>query len=147
MSNPFKRFVSALLAIMMVITLVPTQAFAASEDGGESESLVSAGSFDLDFVEESAPEQQEDSVLGGRIVDTYGQGMSDVSVQIYDQDENALLGLCTTDWSGAWTSAGYNAEDGHTYVLRFYKAGYSFSSNLLEYIAMPGDIGIDDVMT
>ncbi len=164
MSNVFKRFVCVFMAVVMVITMVPSQAFAPSEDGSENESLVSAGSFDLDFVEGANQEQPEDflesgnsdgpieettpvfSSLSGRIVDTDGQGMADVSVQIYDQDENAVLALCMTNQSGAWSSSGYTVAENHTYIIRFYKAGYSFSSNLLECITVPGENALGEIV-
>lgn len=66
MSNPFERFVSAFLAIVMIVAMVPSQVFAASEDGSERESLVSADSVDLNIEpgqSEDDPVQPEDELL------------------------------------------------------------------------------------
>lgn len=86
MSNPFKRFASTLIAVMMVITMVPSQAFAASEGESENEISVSADSFDSDSLEESASEQESQAVPN-----------SSVSEMPVEEDITAAEGLSTSD--------------------------------------------------
>ena len=57
MLNSFKRFASAFMIVVMIVAMMPFQAFAVFEDESGNESLASADSFDLDFVEECDAEQ------------------------------------------------------------------------------------------
>ncbi|MBR5773435.1 MAG: carboxypeptidase regulatory-like domain-containing protein, partial [Clostridia bacterium] len=58
----------------------------------------------------------EFSSLTGRVVDEEGNGVSGVSVLIYNYDENTVLSLCQTDSDGLWSSVEYDVITGYSYI-------------------------------
>ena len=152
------KVLSCILALTMVVSMVPSQAFATDvEDEAETDSVL-AGCFDVEFEAEDGTEQTEasdsgvyDDVAGeesaarnaslqsanfefsslsGRVIDSGGRGVSGVSVQIYNLNENVVLTACTTGSDGAWRSVEYDVIGGYTYTIRYYKTGYEFSENM-----------------
>lgn len=88
----------------------------------------------------------EFSNINGKVVDTEGNGISGVSVQLYNIDENILLTLCTTKTDGKWSTVEYDAIANYTYLIRYYKTGFEFSDNNIKVIAASGGTTVDDVI-
>jgi len=144
MTTFFKRFTSLFLSISMLTSLIPTHVFALdaplteqtelesfvqpessvqSENSVQPEELVDAYSMEL-FAETF-----DFSTLTGKVTDSDGAGVPGVSVLLYNIEENEALSLCTTNTNGVWQSAQYDVIADYTYVIRYYKAGYTFSQN------------------
>lgn len=143
-----EKALSCLLVLTMTVSMIPSQVFAADTDADEGdESAVLAGNFDVEFQAEDesratgavgsgildgiieddtepntvSPQASnfEFSSLSGKVVDSDSQGVSGVSVQIYNIDENTLLPYCTTDSSGLWKTDDYEVIVGYTYGWHF----------------------------
>ena len=169
------KVLSCILALTIVVSMLPTQALATGVDVDENEdSTILVDSFDaaLEVGDESEPTDTletispdgaiggepdagtvtlqstnfEFSSLSGKVVDSNGQEVSGVSVQLYNLDENVVLTPCTTGGGGLWRSAEYDVICGYSYLIRFYKAGYEFSENNISCIAESGGTAVSTVV-
>ncbi|MBQ9921435.1 MAG: leucine-rich repeat protein, partial [Clostridia bacterium] len=167
-----KKFISLVLALSLLMSTVnialPISVYAESENTDvwtieNSIESVESEPYDTTETEETAeaysmlqPNSEdaysislmasfEFSSLTGKVLDSSGQGVSGVSVQLYNIDENVCLTACTTGASGTWSSVEYDVIAGYTYIIRYYKAGYEFSNNNIECIATSGGTTLETV--
>ena len=145
-----KKIISLVLTLSLLISSIslalPINAYAEDENTdvwaiNEGIDFDTNKTIEVDLVEESTgfysmlQSNTEDpysislmanfefSSLSGKVVDASGNGVSGVSVQLYNIDENVCLTACTTGASGTWSSVEYDVIAGYTYIVRYYKAG------------------------
>ena len=175
MKRIVKKAFSCLLALTMTVSMIPSQTFAVdadSDEGGESSDV--SETFNVEFETENELRKTVDlksvstdnvigdnsetnlislqaanfefSTLSGKIVDSNGHGIIGVSVQNYNIDENTVLTLCTTNSNGLWNSVAYDVISGYTYVVRYYKTGYTFNKNNIQCVASAEGTTVEDVV-
>ena len=145
------RLVSILLIIAMLTTMLPVQVFATELEVEAPADIVTASEpievFSTATQSNIAPQSDFSfTTISGKVTDASGNGVAGVSVMLYNYDENVALTLCSTSTSGAWQSVEYEAITGYTYTIRFYKAGYTFSENDIQIVALSGSTTIDTVI-
>ena len=70
---------------------------------------------------------ERQSQLLGHITNSYGVGLLNVSVMVYDLERNEVCGYSKTDEAGAWRFE--EAEAGVNYRVRYYHPLYRFSDD------------------
>ncbi len=114
-----QRKISILLIVAMLLGMLPQmQGLAQTAVQSQAVSAVTDPESGFEF-----------SKLEGVVRDAQGLGVEGVSVLLYDLEEERAVELYETDESGSWCSEEYEVIAGHTYSIRYYKAGYEFSKN------------------
>ncbi len=103
MQSARKRFVSMMLIIAMLTTLLPVQVLAAEQKSESSNDIHSESTPSTPIEALSVASQPNFSftTIGGKVIDAQGNGLAGVSVLLYNTDENATLSLCVTDATGS----------------------------------------------
>ena len=130
MFSAFKRLASVILTASMVLSFLPAQAFAVPAE--EETEPAEVQQTDAVPASELSTASVVFGTLQGAVTDSSGNGVPGVSVLLYNRDENTPLSLCRTNDAGIWTSESYEVLVGYTYVVCYYKTGYTFSSNHVE---------------
>ena len=158
-----KKTISAILILTMLTTIFPFNAFAAVQEESISDSaseMVNAFDTEVIFVEDAyvnASEKNNTGIvraaetpeifsnLSGRVVDENGNGVSDVSVMLYNYDERTAELIYVTDSLGNWITDNYDIITGYTYEIRYYKSGYEFEKNYIITMATAEGTTIETV--
>ena len=140
MKSLYKRFLSIICTLVMVINILPVQVFAVGDDGVKEENAVlpemtddePKSTFDGDTVF-SAPKlltTNAQIIIGGKITDYNGAGLERAAVYVTDATDEIICGKCYTSTSGTWSMS---AVSGHKYVIRYHSSRYSFSQDTFVY--------------
>ncbi len=124
----------------MLLMMLPMQAFAAEENVVYEElyeTLMPQETVNA-YEVELFSQEFEFTTISGKVVDEQGNAVKDVSVLLYNVDENVSLTLCTTSAAGTWISKEYDAIAGYTYIVHYYKPGCSFDTNNIKVVAEAG---------
>ena len=140
--NMGKRIVAVFLSFLMVVCAIPK----ADVKGFYEEGEIAVQEIDGVTDDVRAPKEHvEFSKISGKVIDSEGNGVEGVSVQLYNIDENELQTMCVTNSGGNWISAEYDIVTDYTYIVRYYKTGYTFSDNNIHMTAINGGSSVDDV--
>ena len=115
-----KRFIALMLAFLMIISAVPSAALTAFAEG------------------------YYNSSIEGTIVDSNGNGVSQISVLVYDITEKEVINYYQTDAKGRWNS-GSECVSGNQYLISYYHRDYTFSTNKFIVEAITGTLTLDTV--
>ena len=140
MKSLYKRFLSIICTLVVVINILPVQVFAVGDDGVKEENAVlpemtddePKSTFDGDTVF-SAPKlltTNAQIIIGGKITDYNGAGLERAAVYVTDATDEIICGKCYTSTSGTWSMS---AVSGHKYVIRYHSSRYSFSQDTFVY--------------
>ena len=69
------------------------------------------------------------TTISGKVTDINGAGLAGVRVQLFSLNENAAQTAVFTDANGNWTTVGLDIIVGQTYLVNYYKRGWTFSWN------------------
>jgi len=91
---------------------------------------------------------QYGQINGSIAIEEEGQQIpvSGVSIMLYSVDELKVAAMCQTDENGLWSTPADQIIVGHTYVVRYAKAGYTFAENNLRYTASVDSMTIAPVL-
>lgn len=137
-----KRFVSMLIIIAMLTAMLPAQALAAEKKSETSDEIFSE-SAPIEALNVASQPDFSFTTIGGKVIDAQGNGLAGVSVLLYNTDENTTLSLCITDATGSWVSADYDVISGYTYIVRYYKSGYTITPNNIRVTALSGGTTVE----
>ena len=159
----FKRCIAAVLSVAFIIGVIPANAIYISsntvvEAPLELSDLVQAPTvtayesdleFDTPARQTAAPEEEEVELLSdqtarsvelvtlsGTVTDENGNGLSDVSVMIFDFELGEVLAYVSTTSSGTWSFS--EAQSGLSYRVSYYHPDYAFD---IKYESITADIG------
>jgi hypothetical protein len=104
-----------------------------------------SGSYAETYANENGISFSTDSLvlISGKVVDENGNGVSGVSVSLYDTLNRRMLGTYYTSSAGKWVCV--NARAGYTYQVRFHHPFYKFEVDIFNCVASSDGNVIPDV--
>ena len=124
-----------LLCMALLFSSVPAQVFASNPQSGSLEPTNTPAPSNAAPEESAGSGGFAYSALRGTVADSNGQGLSGVSIYIYNPDAPCVLSECITDENGHWESAEDEVIPGDNYKLVFHKTGYALEPNYMECVA------------